>query len=285
MQSSNGLPPKSVADNPFGDPKELGIGVCKPRRLSRLALLYQPKIHTRSLQMQGAEALLHVHHPGQGFISPSYVQSHDPTVGEFMTDRIFADLGKTHGRMEMAIRLPVSALQSAEFTSRLREQLPRHFDGLIIEIDSSDAVHSLQSIAKVASELQPSRIAVSIHELGDNWPRLSALQFFPFVEISVGQSLIQCAAGNLKARETCHHIVELANGYGARTVAHGIETWADLITSRDLGFDLAQGSLFAKPMTAEALANSCWSGRRDALATGRTSRSTGLAERIRQALE
>lgn len=283
MQSS-GLPPKSAADNRFGDRGNLDIGAGKPRRLSRLALLYQPKIHTRSLQMHGAEALLHVHHPGRGFTSPSYVEGHDASVGEFMIDRIIADWGKTHSRMEMAIRLPASALQSADLISRLREQLPRHFDGLIIEIDASDVVRHLQSIAKVASELQASKIAVSIHELGDNWPALSELRFFPFVEITVGQSLIQGAVKNPNTRETCHHIVELANGYGARTVALGIETWADLITSRDLGFDLAQGPLFAEPMTADALASSCWSGRRDALATHRTGKSAGLAERIRQAL-
>ncbi len=254
MQSSSGLPPKFVTDNRFGDRGDLDIGAGKPRRFSRLALLYQPKIHTRSLQMHGAEALLHVHHPGRGFIPPSYVEGHDPSVGEFMIDRIIADWGKTHSRIEMAIRLPVSALQSVEFISRLREQLPRHFDGLIIEIDSSDVVRSLQSVAKIASELQASKIAVSIHELGDNWPALSELRFFPFVEITVGQPLIQSAVRNAKTSETCHHIVELANGYGARTVAHGVETWADLITSRDLGFDLAQGPLFTEPMTADALA-------------------------------
>jgi len=201
-----------------------------------------------------------------------------------MIDRIIADWSRTNGRMEMAIRLPASALQSAEFISRLRDRLPRHFDGLIIEIDASDVVGSLQSITKLASELQGSRIAISVYDLQDNWPAFSALRFFPFVEITVGHLLIQGAAGNPKTRETCHHIVELANGHGARTVAHGIETWADLIMSRDLSFDLAQGPLFAEPMTADALASSCWSKRRDALPTQRSGKSAGLAERIRQAL-
>jgi EAL domain-containing protein (putative c-di-GMP-specific phosphodiesterase class I) len=42
--------------------------------------------------------------------------------------------------------------------------------------------------------------------------------------------------------------VDLANRYGARTVAEGVETRADFITARDLGFDLIQGFLFARPM-------------------------------------
>ena len=43
---------------------------------------------------------------------------------------------------------------------------------------------------------------------------------------------------------------ELADRYGARTVAEGVETVADFLAVREMGFDLAQGFLFAKPMPA-----------------------------------
>ena len=52
----------------------------------------------------------------------------------------------------------------------------------------------------------------------------------------------------------CRWIVDLANGYGVRTVAEGVETRADFLTVREMGFDLVQGFLFAKPMTAEKFA-------------------------------
>jgi len=42
--------------------------------------------------------------------------------------------------------------------------------------------------------------------------------------------------------------VDAANQLGARTVAVGIENYADFCTARALGFDLVQGFLFAKPM-------------------------------------
>jgi predicted signal transduction protein with EAL and GGDEF domain len=59
-------------------------------------------------------------------------------------------------------------------------------------------------------------------------------------------------------QSTCRRILDLANGYGARTVAEGVETWADFLAVRELGFDLVQGFLFAKPMTAEKFAQTCW---------------------------
>ena len=43
---------------------------------------------------------------------------------------------------------------------------------------------------------------------------------------------------------------------GARTVADGVENRADFLAARELGFSLAQGVLFAKPMTAKNFARS-----------------------------
>jgi hypothetical protein len=47
-------------------------------------------------------------------------------------------------------------------------------------------------------------------------------------------------------QSVCRRMLDRAKFYGSRTVADGIETWSDFLTVRDLGFDLVQGSLFAK---------------------------------------
>ena len=49
-------------------------------------------------------------------------------------------------------------------------------------------------------------------------------------------------------------ILDLAEGYGARTVAEGVETRADFLAVREMGFDLVQGFLFAKPVPAKKFA-------------------------------
>ena len=41
-------------------------------------------------------------------------------------------------------------------------------------------------------------------------------------------------------------------------MAEGVETWADFLAVRELGFDLVQGYLFAKPMSAQKFAQTCW---------------------------
>jgi len=59
-------------------------------------------------------------------------------------------------------------------------------------------------------------------------------------------------------RDWGRRIVDLAPGYGARTVAEGVETWGDFLAAREIGFDLVQGFLFAKPMSAAKFAQTCW---------------------------
>jgi EAL domain-containing protein (putative c-di-GMP-specific phosphodiesterase class I) len=104
------------------------------------------------------------------------------------------------------------------------------------------------------------KIAISIDDLGAEWPSLAGLCHFPFVEIKVDQRFVTgCAHDRLK-QSICRRILDLAGSYGARTVAEGIETWADFLAARELGFDLVQGFLFAKPMSAQKFAQTCWPG-------------------------
>ena len=53
----------------------------------------------------------------------------------------------------------------------------------------------------------------------------------------------------------CHQIVDMANGYGVKTVAEGVETKDDFLAMHKIGVDFIQGFLFAKPMTARKFAH------------------------------
>ena len=134
--------------------------------------------------------------------------------------------------------------------------MPDHpaFEGLIVEIDGADVVANLELVKAVAKRLRFHNIAISIDDRGMEWSSLVGLHDFPFVEIKVDRTLVAGCADDRLKQTACRWIVDLANGYGVRTVAEGVETRADFLTVREMGFDLAQGFLFAKPMTAQKFA-------------------------------
>ena len=158
--------------------------------------------------------------------------------------------------IEIAINLPVTFFQDPEAVASLLQRMPDHpaFEGLIIEIDAADVIRNLDLAKAVARQLRFSNIAISLDDLGSDWPSLVGLHDFPFVEIKVDRQFIAGCADDRLRQTVCRQILDLADGFGVRTVAEGVETRAELFTVREMDFDMVQGFLFAKPVTAAKFA-------------------------------
>ena len=226
-------------------------------------LWYQPKFDTHTLELCGAEALIRVRHPTWGVIPAAYFlpDKDDPylsILSEFVIGRAVEDWHNfiQHRAIEISINLPMIFFQDSKSVQTLRRQMPDHpaFEGLIVEISAADIISNLGLTKAAARQLRFSNIAISIDDLGSDWPSLVGLHDFPFVEIKVDRQFIAGGANDRLKQTVCRQILDLADGFGARTVAEGVETRADFFTVREMGFDLVQGFLFAKPMTAQKFA-------------------------------
>jgi EAL domain-containing protein (putative c-di-GMP-specific phosphodiesterase class I) len=223
-----------------------------------LDLLYQPKIDTRTLGLSGAEALMRpLHSPAH--VSPNGTPCLGPVleiVEQAISDcRYFA---ARYGHFEIAINLPIAFVQDPEAIKKLCQQIPEQsaFGGLIVEIDAAEAVRNLRPVRDVARLLRGRPVALSIDNVGMEWPLLSELDEFPFVEIKVARQLVGGCAGDRRKQAICRRIIDLADAVGARSVAEGVENRSDLVAVLEMGFSLAQGSLLAAPMSSPRSARS-----------------------------
>jgi EAL domain-containing protein (putative c-di-GMP-specific phosphodiesterase class I) len=229
-----------------------------------LELWYQPKLNIRTLEVCGAEALIRLRHPTWGIVPPAYFipDEGDPyfrVLSNFVIDRAVKDWHEfvtQHPGIEIAINLPISFFQDPAAVANLRYLMPDHqsFKGLTIDLNAVDVVRNLDTSAAAARQLRFSNVAVSIDGLGSEWPSLVGLRYFPFVEIKVDRQFISGCAENSYKQSICRQILDLADGFGARTVAMGVENHADFVAVREMGFDMVQGFLFAKPMRAQKFA-------------------------------
>ncbi len=231
-----------------------------------LELWYQPEIDTRSLAVRCTEALVRIRHPTWGVVPAAYfipadADPHFRALSEFVIGRAIDDwryFVTQRGGVEIAINLPIAFLQDAESVSSLCQQIPDHpaFNGLTVEINGTEIVRNLEFVKDLARRLRFHNIAIAIDDLGAEWPLLAGLRDFPFAEIKVDRKFVTgCAIDRLK-QTVCHRIIDLADGYGARTVAEGVETQADFLIAREMGFDKAQGFFLGKPSTAKKFARS-----------------------------
>jgi EAL domain-containing protein (putative c-di-GMP-specific phosphodiesterase class I) len=243
---------------PSEAPPEPPVDFAEALHSNWLELWYQPKIDVHSLTLSGAEALIRVRHPTWGTVPPAYFipDSADPhfrALSEFVVAQAIGDwcnFVTEYGHVEIAVNLPLTFFQDPAAIENLGRQLPSHpaFEGLIVEISGSELARHPALARKAARALRLFNIAVSIDDIGEEWPMLLELDDFPFVEIKVDRNFINGCADDRLKQSTCRRILELAEGFGARTVAKGVETRADFLIARELGFDLIQGFFFAKPM-------------------------------------
>jgi EAL domain-containing protein (putative c-di-GMP-specific phosphodiesterase class I) len=209
-------------------------------RTTRHELWYLPKIDTCNLALSGAEAISSA--PANFVIAQA--------VDDW---RYFA---ARHGHVEISVNLPLSFLRDRASVDYLCRQMPDDpaFEGLIIGVSAAEVVRDLELMKGVTRRLRDHSIAISINNLGTEWPSLLGLRDFPFVELKVDRQFAAGAADSGPQQATCRRIVDLADAMGARTVANGVETRADFLAMREIGFHRTQGPLFGRPLTAEQFA-------------------------------
>ncbi len=276
-----GLPLLPVLPTPFGarnlhdsvamllpaePPPSPAVDVAEALKAGWLELWYQQKIDVRTLMPRGAEAVIRMRHPAWGVVSPacfvadsadrSYRRLAEFVIGQVLEDwRYFIERS---GPVDLSINLPMAFLEDRQTVRELCSQMPAHpaFAGLLIELNGAEVINNLDLAIDVARQIRFHNVAISIDDLGAEWPGLAGLAALPFVELKVARQFVTgCADDGLK-RAVCRGVTDLAERHGVRTVAQGVESRADLVAAHELGFDLVQGSLFGKAVAAKKFARS-----------------------------
>jgi EAL domain-containing protein (putative c-di-GMP-specific phosphodiesterase class I) len=231
-----------------------------------LELWYEPKIHAREISLSGANALVCREHETSTAFQSRAAGPREDALLEAVVGRAIADwhdFFRDCSQLEVSLKLPLASLRKTNTIDRLCTRLPRDpsFAGLIVEIDSDDVADDLGGAKTLAKRLRSHKVAIGVDNVGPNWPSLAGVQEFPFVEIKVDRAITDGCATDTMKQSLCRQILDVANGYGARTVAQGIQSWDDFLMARDMGFDAVQGLLFSVPMRAQDLIQTAWSSR------------------------
>jgi EAL domain-containing protein (putative c-di-GMP-specific phosphodiesterase class I) len=226
-----------------------------------LELWYQPKIELKSRTMCGAEALIRMRHPEHGIVPPgTFLPSPgDPLywpLTEFIIETAMRDWRSFAAHdmtSRLAINVPASVLQRPEFVTYLRRHLPRdpRFPGLIVEITEDEAISDPELAREIAVQLKLYNVHVSIDDFGSGYSSLARLKELPFAEVKLDRGFVTGCAHDDTKRAMCGAVVDLARKFNMTSVAEGVETQDDLQVLTEIGYDVAQGFFFARPMMTE----------------------------------
>jgi diguanylate cyclase (GGDEF)-like protein len=260
------------------DQTELLQGLRSALALGQFELYYQPKVDARTLQITAAEALLRWHHPQRGLVSPAvFVPLAEQfglidAIGRWVIEEACGQAARWRDgglRMRVAVNLSGVQLRQDDLVPRIEAALRRHRippGRLTCEITESVAMEDTQVTRAAFDALRRSGVHVSIDDFGTGHSSLAALRRLPAAELKIDRAFVCDLTTSEDARAIAGAIVQMAHNLGLRVVAEGVETEGQRDLLVGMGCDELQGYLFARPMTAQALA--LWAAEPEAQAAG-----------------
>jgi diguanylate cyclase (GGDEF)-like protein/PAS domain S-box-containing protein len=232
---------------------------------------YQQLIDLESSAIVGAEALLRWTSPTRGSVPPSdFIPVAEATsligsLGEFVlrescrqTARWLGDGVLPEGFVTW-VNVSGRQLSAGGVSAVVRRALadatlPPTFLGLEVTETAIvvDGIAGDRARAELR-ELHGLGVRMAIDDFGTGFSSLGHLRRFPVDMLKVDRSFVQGVETDAKDAAITANLASLAHSLGLVAIAEGVESEGQMTSVRELGCDLAQGFLFARPVPADEL--------------------------------
>jgi diguanylate cyclase (GGDEF)-like protein/PAS domain S-box-containing protein len=232
---------------------------------SQLELHYQPVVRLTGHEILGVEALLRWNHPTRGVIPPNqFIPLAEETglivsIGRWVLNEACREGVALHTRFErkeplaISVNLSVRQLQSDSIISDVRCALETSglpAQSLVLEITESVMLSDTDFAVQRLRDLKALGVRLAMDDFGTGYSSLSYLSRFPVDILKMDRSFV--GSGENVALQSA--IIALGASLELDVVAEGIELPEQEQSLHDLGCEIGQGFLFARPMPSGDLA-------------------------------
>jgi diguanylate cyclase (GGDEF)-like protein len=231
----------------------------------QLFLVYQPMLDLESEKVVGVEALLRWRHPTDGVIVPDvFIPIAEENgliieIGRWVLEQACLQASawrrKGYG-LNMSVNASARQLERAEFVDEVRAVLQRtRMDPaqLTLEITETVLMRKPDATARLLSQLKALGIRIAVDDFGTGYSSLAYLRQFPVDSLKIDRTFITGLAVSSEAHALAHTLIQLGKALGLQTLAEGVEHREQVLELQREGCDLAQGFLFARPLSADAI--------------------------------
>ena len=232
----------------------------------QLFVVYQPQIDLSTRRPVGAEALLRWQTPDGKFISP------DRFIPIAEYSGIIIDLGewvlrtacrelvrlREQGNRNFVMSVNVSQVQFRHplFLDMLRQALedteaPPEF--IELEITESMAMEEPDLLIKMLWQIKQTGVSIAIDDFGTGFSSLSYLQRLQVDRLKIDRAFVTEITGSARGSSIAEMVIQLGRNLGLAVVAEGVEDERQAQILQSLGCPIAQGFLFARPMSGDAV--------------------------------
>ncbi len=218
--------------------------------------------------VSGVEALLRWRHPTRGVIAPSqFIPAAEDMglivpIGQWVLREAFAQavqLQRTFPSdppLTMAVNLSPRQLNQGDIVGDVRRAIRDSGidpSTLVLEITESLMMADADLAILRLEEMKALGVRLAMDDFGTGYSSLSNLGRFPVDILKMDRSFLESGAEAADAGLAAA-VVALGETLDLQVVAEGIELTSQMSSLRDLGCELGQGFLFARPMSIESVA-------------------------------
>jgi diguanylate cyclase (GGDEF)-like protein/PAS domain S-box-containing protein len=231
---------------------------------NQLEVHYQPVVRLGQGEVSGVEALLRWNHPTRGNIPPlQFIPLAEETgliipIGRWVLNAACREGVAIQERfpreqpLQISVNLSVRQLQSDTIVADVREALETSglpASSLVLEITESVMMADTELAVSRLYALKELGVRLAMDDFGTGYSSLSYLGRFPVDILKMDRSFL----AEDKNEPLAAAVIALGESLSLDVVAEGIEYDEQAVSLRDLGCDLGQGFLFARPMPQDAL--------------------------------
>jgi len=252
-------------DNYSAESLSLQADFARAIRERGISLVYQPKVKMADGTLVGVEALSRWTHPTRGQISPATfvpIAENSELIHPFTEYVLQEALAQAKQWLRAGHHVPVSVnisthnLMDANFIGTVRGLLARYevpASQLELEVTESAVMRNPETALRRLEELRALGVRLSIDDFGTGYASLTYLKKLPVDVLKIDKSFTNALTTDEGDRRIVRSTIALAHGFGMLVVAEGVETVEVARLLLDKGCDIAQGYLYARPLSPDAL--------------------------------
>ncbi len=222
------------------------------------AVHYQPIVGLRDRVPVALEALARWTAPGRGPVPPgTFVAAAESsgivgTLDDMILGQACAEIAVAYPDSALRLHVNVSASRVADTTlldSVARALATSRLDPrrLVVEITETSRLNDLDGAREVLEEVRALGVAVALDDVGAGHSTLAALHLLPIDVVKLDRTLLEPPPDGGRMAALRRSMINLAHALGAVVVAEGIEREGQIAELEELGCELGQGFLFARP--------------------------------------
>lgn len=229
-------------------------------------LYFQPLIDSKTLRIEGYEALLRFPHPTEGFISPEVFIPIAENTGDIhlISHEVLSQACDFIETLRMqwddpffvAINVSAKQFHRESFARELLEYLvqrsiPTSF--LKIEVTESTLMENISTITHQLHELKAGGIRISLDDFGTGYSSFSYLAQLPIDTLKIDKSFILPLFNGDSNRHIVEMIANLAHILGMNVTAEGVEESCHYDFLIENKIDTLQGYHLCRPLPKEQI--------------------------------